>query len=652
MKNARIQRATAATPAARTSLLTALRVPTEAREESSYQPIEDHGVIGNLRTAALIAKDGSVDWFCFPRFDSPSVFASILDAKKGGYFRICPTSAEVSRKQLYWPDTNVLITRFLSADGVGEIIDYMPLIDPAANSSFEGLIRIVKVVRGVMRFRMECHPAFNYARDNHTTETVSGGVQFHSRHLHLGLASQVALRRVRKGVAAEFTLKEGESTSFSLRGLKAKRGEQPVALQAEECDRLFHQTIDFWRNWLSKCTYRGRWREMVNRSALVLKLLTYDPTGAIIAAPTCSLPESLGGPRNWDYRYAWIRDAAFTVYSLLRIGFRDEAMQFVTFLNARCHEMDPGGTLQVVYGIDGRHDLPEETLDLEGYKGSHPVRIGNAAVDQLQLDINGELLDSLYLFNKHGAPISYDLWVYLRRIANWVCDNWERKDHAIWEERGGARNFVYSKVMCWVAVDRALRLASKRSFPADWRRWMKTRDKIYETVMKRGWNQKRQAFVQAYDGSALDASCLRMPLVFFTGPNDPRMLQTIDAINKPPGEGGLVSDGLVFRYDLGKTRDGLRGAEGTFNLCSFWLVEALTRASRADPARLQDARLLFEQMLGYANHLGLYAEQLGHRGEALGNFPQALTHLALISAAYNLDQYLDGVQNTAGEEGL
>jgi len=533
----------------------------------------------------------------------------------------------------------VLITRFLSADGVGEIIDYMPI------AGFDGLIRTVKVVRGAMQFRMECHPAFNYARDSHTTEIVAGGVKFHSRHLHLGLGSQLPLGRMRKGVAAEFTLQEGESTSFSLQGLKSARDEQEIGLKNQECGQLFHQTIDYWRNWISKCTYRGRWREMVNRSALVLKLLTYEPTGAIIAAPTCSLPESLGGQRNWDYRYAWIRDAAFTVYSLLRIGFRDEAMQFVAFLDARCHEMDPHGSLQVVYGIDGRHELREEILDLDGYRGSRPVRIGNAAVDQLQLDINGELLDSLYLFNKHGAPISYDLWVYLRRIANWVCDNWEKKDHAIWEVRGVPRNFVYSKVMCWVAVDRALRLASKRSFPADWRRWMRTRDKIYETVMKRGWNAKRQAFVQAYDGSALDASCLRMPLVFFTGPNDPRMLQTIDAINKAPREGGLVSDGLVFRYDLDKTRDGVSGTEGTFNLCSFWLVEALTRASHADPTRLQDARLLFEQMLGYANHLGLYAEQLGHRGEALGNFPQALTHLALISAAYNLDQYLDGAQS-------
>ena len=608
-----------------------------------YEPIENHGVIGNLRTVALVAKSGTIDWFCFPRFDSPSVFGSILDEKKGGYFKICPAAEDVSSKQVYWPDTNVLVTRFLSPDGVGEIVDYMPIIDTKTEPAYYGLVRSVKVMRGSMQFRMECHPAFNYGRDDHTLEKIAGGVAFHSHCLHLALGSQVPLRRTKKGVAAEFTLDEGEGTSFQFHGVKPTSQRERAGFAQEECDRLFHDTIEYWRRWISKCTYHGRWREMVHRSALVLKLLTYEPTGAIVAAPTCSLPESLGGPRNWDYRYTWIRDAAFTVYSLMRIGFTEEAMQFASFLDARCHEMEPDGALQTVYGIDGRHELTEETLELEGYKGSRPVRIGNAAYQQLQLDIYGELLDSLYLFNKYGTPTSYDLWVYVRRLTNWVCDHWRDKDDAIWEVRGGPRQFVYSKVMCWVAVDRALRLASKRSFPADWRRWMQSRDQIYETVMKRGWNEKRGAFVQSYGGDAVDASCLLMPLVFFVAPTDPRMLRTLDAINKAPKDGGLVSDGLVFRYDVEKTPDGLKGTEGTFNLCTFWLVEALTRASQSNPGRLQDARLLFEQMLGYANHLGLYSEQIGHRGEALGNFPQALTHLALISAAFNLDRYLDGL---------
>jgi GH15 family glucan-1,4-alpha-glucosidase len=612
-----------------------------------YQPIEDYGVVGNLRTTALIGKNGSVDWFCYPHFDSPSVFGAILDEHKGGYFRIEPIAAEVTHKQVYWPDTNILVTRFLSNDGVGEIIDFMPVSHSRDTPPDRGLIRRVKVARGCMRFRVQCIPAFNYGRDNHTVEILPEGACFSSPDLALGLASTVPLKLLAgTGVAGEFQLDEGQTQSFELNGLASGVPGQ-MGISEDDSYERFRDTIHFWRAWISRCTYRGRWRETVHRSALVLKLLTFDPTGAIVAAPTCSLPESPGGSRNWDYRYTWIRDAAFTVYSLMRIGFTDEAAQFVAFLDARCHEMEPDGALQTVYGIDGRHVLPEETLDhWEGYRGSSPVRIGNAAYQQLQLDIYGELMDSLYLYNKYGTPISYDLWNYLRRLTDWVAKHWRDPDEAIWEVRGGPRDFVYSKMMCWVAIDRALRLASKRSFPADWNGWTSVRDEIYETVMKRGWKAERGAFVQRFDGDALDASNLLMPLVFFVSPTDPRMLRTMDAINRPPKDGGLVSDGLVFRYDVEKTPDGLRGTEGTFNLCTFWLVEALTRASSADPKRLRQARLLFEQMIGYANHLGLYAEQIGHQGQALGNFPQALTHLALISAAFNLDRYLDGLEKT------
>ena len=606
-----------------------------------YQPIEDYGVIGNMRTAALVGKNGSIDWFCAPRFDSPSVFAAILDDRKGGYFQIAPTAGDVTRRQVYWPDTNVLVTRFLSADGVGQIEDFMPIGCVRAASS--ELVRKVKTLRGTMRFRMECRPAFNYATDRHRTRILERSATFHSPSLVLGLASSIALEQYRNGVAAEFTLDEGKSAVFELYALESNSNPLRDGSPEGRSDELFHQTIQYWRAWIGKCSYRGRWREMVNRSALLLKLLTYEPTGAIVAAPTCSLPESLGGVRNWDYRYTWIRDAAFTVYALMRIGFTEEAAQFTSFLDARCHEMEPDGSLQVAYKIDGSHDLRETTLDhLKGYRGSAPVRVGNAAFQQVQLDIYGELMDSLYLYNKYGSPISYDLWVYLRRLTNWVCAHWRDEDDAIWEVRGGPRQFVFSKMMCWVALDRALRLANKRSFPADWGLWYKTRDAIYEDIMRRGFSTKRGAFVQRYGNDALDASTLLMPLVFFVSPTDSRMLKTIDAINRSPREGGLVSDGLIFRYDVAKTPDGLRGDEGTFNLCTFWLVEALTRASRKEPRRLQDARLLFEQMLGYANHLGLYAEQISHRGAALGNFPQALTHLALISAAFNLDRYLDG----------
>ncbi|MCK5495176.1 MAG: glycoside hydrolase family 15 protein, partial [Hyphomicrobiaceae bacterium] len=362
---------------------------------------------------------------------------------------------------------------------------------------------------------------------------------------------------------------------------------------------------------------------------------------AIVAAPTCSLPEGIGGTRNWDYRFTWIRDAAFTVYAFIRLGFTDEAAQFMHFLTELCKEPGPNGSLQIMYGIDGRKKLTEETLDhFDGYMGSKPVRIGNGAYDQLQLDIYGELLDAVYLYNKHGAPISYDLWTSLRTLTDWVCDNWQRPDEGIWEVRGGQQQFVYSKLMCWVAVDRSIRLADKRSFPAPRERWLKVRDEIYEDIMQKGWSESRQAFVQHYGSNLLDAANLMLPLTFFLSPADPRMLSTLDATLLPPEKGGLTANSLVYRYNLGEAADGLDGEEGTFNICTFWLVEALTRAGRHDRKRLEQARLMFERMLGFANHLGLYAEQTGHRGEALGNFPQAFTHLALISSAFNLDRAL------------
>ena len=606
----------------------------------AYRPIQDYGVIGNMRTVALVGRNGNIDWLCLPHFDSPSIFAALLDDQKGGSFRLYPTTSDVTCKQLYWPDTNVLITRFLSDEGVGEITDYMPVDCLRREDGYHGLIRRLKVMRGEVRFRMECFPAFNYARDPHTVDLVAGGASFKSGGTRIALSTGVLLEVSDSGVTAEFSLKEGESASFELHALSD--GDQFIGLTEQESERLFRETVDYWRNWLSKCTYKGRWREMVNRSALVLKLLTFAPTGAIVAAPTCSLPESVGGSRNWDYRYTWIRDAAFTIYAFMRIGFVEEASAFMNFLDERCHEMGEDGSLQVMYGIDGRHDLSEEELThLDGYRGSKPVRIGNGACSQLQLDIYGELMDSVYLFNKYGAPISYELWTYLRRLTNWVCDHWRECDEAIWEVRGGRRDFVYSKVMSWVAVDRAVRLAQKRSFPADWARWITVRDEIYEEIMAKGWSESRKAFVQYFGGDSLDASTLMMPLTFFVSPVDPRMLSTLEAIDRPTREGGLVSDGLVFRYDVDKTPDGLKGTEGTFNICTFWLVEALTRASATDPNKLHRARVLFEQMLGYANHLGLFAEQIGARGEALGNFPQAFTHLGLISAAFNLDRALN-----------
>lgn len=610
----------------------------------AYQPIEDYGIIGNMRTAALVGVNGSIDWLCVPYFDSPSIFAAILDDEKGGRFEISPHENGLLTKQLYWPETNVLVTRFLSPSGVGEIEDFMPVGEPPSSPRQHQLIRRVKVTRGSLAFRLRCHPAFDYARARHRTTMTAQGAVFETDALRIGLAAGVPLTPDERGVQAHFMLEEGQTAVFVLQPLAS--GEHcPRCPSRGDTEELFEQTVKYWHRWLSKCNYTGRWRETVYRSALTLKLMTFEPTGAIIASPTCSLPETLGGGRNWDYRYTWIRDAAFTLYALLRIGFTDEAHAFMQWLDARTGEAEADGSLQIVYGIDGRHDLAESTLDhLDGYRGSRPVRIGNGAYRQLQLDIYGELLDSLYLYNKYVMPIGYDAWARIRRRLNWLCDNWQRPDEGIWEVRGGRRHFVYSRMMCWVAMDRGLRLADKRSFPAEWERWQLVRDQIYEDVMTNGWSPKRQAFVQHYDTDSLDASNLLMPLVFFMSPNDPRMLRTLDAINRSPKDGGLVSDGLVYRYDSETGEDGLHGKEGTFTMCSFWLVEALTRAGRVDRAKLREARSMFERMLGYANHVGLYGEEIGGSGEALGNFPQAFTHLALISAAFNLDRALDGLR--------
>jgi GH15 family glucan-1,4-alpha-glucosidase len=613
------------------------------RTKTAYRPIEDYGLIGDMHTVALVGKDGSIDWCCLPRFDAPSVFACILDAETGGYFQVALRGEEVTTKQFYWPETNVLVTRFLSEDGVGEVRDFMPVAGRASDADRRQIIRMVRAVRGTVTFRVECHPVFDYARADHEMDFTGRGVCFRGEEQALSLSTEIEMERAGDGVVADVTLREGESTTLLLHDIDPDEGCAPP-LSPAAAERAFRDTVQYWRDWLSQCTYTGRWREEVYRSALVLKLLTYEPTGAIVAAPTCGLPEDIGGVRNWDYRYTWIRDAAFTLYAFLRIGFTEEAQNFIDFLAGLVGQTTAGeGPLQIMYGIDGETELTEKTLDhLDGYRGAAPVRIGNGAYDQLQLDIYGELIDAVYLHDKYGVPVSYETWDSVRTFVDWVCDHWQRADEGVWEVRGGRQQFVYSKLMCWVAVDRGLRLARKRSLPADEERWRRCRDEIYEAIMEDGWNEERQAFTQQLEGNILDASTLMMPLVLFISPGDERLLKTLDATLESPDQGGLVSNGLVYRYNVEESADGLEGDEGTFNICTFWLVEALTRASRAEPERLEDARLIFEQMLGYANHLGLYAEETGTHGEALGNFPQAFTHLALISAAYNLDRTLDG----------
>jgi GH15 family glucan-1,4-alpha-glucosidase len=597
--------------------------------QTEYLPIAEHGVIGDLRTVALVGTDGTIDWYCCPRFDSPSVFGAILDRRKGGRYRIAPTLGIGTVKQLYLPDTNVLITRFLTPSGVGEVEDFMPVATLGSNR--QRLVRRVLCVRGEMRFRIEVEPRFDYGREEHETLPHEHGVVFRSPSLTLCLGSSVPLPTTNGGVDAEFVLEPGASATFVLETVTGDAVPQPV--DEDETRGDFEATVEYWRRWVSRSRYRGRWRETVHRSALVLKLLTYQPTGAMVAAPTTSLPEQIGGGRNWDYRYTWIRDTAFSLYALLRLGFTDEAAGFMDWLTDRFRERvgSESGPLQIMYGIDGRSELTEEVLDhLEGYRASKPVRIGNGAADQLQLDIYGELIDSVYLYNKHGTPISHAAWSDLARIVEWVCENWDQADEGIWETRGGRQHFTYSRLMSWVAVERAIRIARQRGLPADIVRWASTRDAIYHQVMAKGFHPKRGAFVQHYDTEVLDASILLMPLTKFVAPTDPLWLSTLDAITEE-----LVSDSLVYRYNVEAAPDGLAGDEGTFSICSFWYVEALARAGHLD-----EARLAFEKMLTYANHVGLYSEEIGATGELLGNFPQAFTHLALISAAVNLDREL------------
>jgi len=407
---------------------------------------------------------------------------------------------------------------------------------------------------------------------------------------------------------------------------------------------LYKQTLAYWQKWISQSCYKGRWRENVHRSALTLKLLTYEPTGAVVASPTFGLPEEIGGPRNWDYRYTWIRDSAFTVYALMRLGMVQETERYMRYMEERCKDLNPDGSLNIMYSIDGEKELTEiELTHLDGYRSSKPVRIGNGAYDHLQLDIYGELLDAVYLFNKYGSPLSYDMWQSIRKLVNYVCDNWDQEDMSIWEVRGKKQNFTYSKIMCWVAVDRGIRLSEKRVLPCpDRDRWMRIRDTIYDEIMTKAWNPERKFFAQSYEAlDALDSSVLIMPLVFFISPNDPRFISTVEQILLPPEKGGLMANNLAYRYNYETTDDGLGGGvEGSFSMCTLWLVEALTRAGKYDKKLLKKAEFIFEQMISYGNHLGLYSEEIASSGELLGNFPQAFTHLAFISAAFNLDRVL------------
>jgi GH15 family glucan-1,4-alpha-glucosidase len=602
-----------------------------------YPDISDHGLIGDLQTAALVTTDGAVDWFCVPRFDSPSVFASLLDADRGGSCQICPDRPDYVSKQLYLPDSPVLVTRFMTPDGVGEVHDFMPVTDGQATDRHR-LVRKIKMVRGEMRFRIRIDPRFNYGRTPHKLDYSENGAVFHTDDMELsihGIApAGTTLRDLdlpieHDGGAVHWTrtLRAGQIGGMMLESM----GGLPQRLiPTEEAQALADETARFWRNWLHRSSYRGRWRELVARSAMTLKLMTYAPTGAPVAAVTAGLPEQVGGERNWDYRYTWIRDASFSIYALLGLGYLEEAGKFGQWLRDRAAERagDGSGPLQIMYRVDGTSDLTEETLGhFEGWRGSRPVRIGNGAADQLQLDIYGECMDAMNLADARTAQMSHQGWKAIAKMTDWLCDHWDQPDEGIWETRGGRKNFTYGRFQSWVALDRAIRIAARRGKPGNLVKWTAARDKVYDQIMEHGWNPKVGAFTQHYDTDVLDSSLLMMPLMGFIAPRDPMWLSTLEAMDRE-----LVSDSLVYRYNPDASPDGLAGDEGTFSLCTFWYVDALARAGRLD-----DARLTFEKMQTYTNHLGLFSEEISSTGEQLGNFPQAFTHLSLINAAINLD---------------
>jgi GH15 family glucan-1,4-alpha-glucosidase len=600
-----------------------------------YPLIAEHGLIGDLQTAALVTTDGSVDWMCLPRFDSPSLFGSLLDKDSGGEFRISPATGDYTSKQLYIPDTAVLITRFLTEDGVGEITDFMvPLPGRPATRNHQ-LVRMVRCVRGAMDFDVVLKPRPGYGLTTFETELTESGVVFDDGDLPITMhvvrePGDERLIRPTSTADGDITLTLSLQAN-QVRGIVLESAAEgpPREIRQAEFQQMFDDTVAFWRGWLAESTYTGRWREAVRRSAVALKLMTYAPTGALVAAPTAGLPEQLGGERNWDYRYTWVRDASFSVYALLGLGFTEEAAEFCTWLGDRFRGASASGRpLDIMYRVDGSSDLVEEELKhWDGYRGSRPVRIGNGAATQVQMDIFGEAMDSIYFASTHGLDVGHRNWLAIKDMVDWLADNWDQPGEGIWESRGGKQDFTYGRVMSWVAFDRAIRMAANHGRPSSLERWSKARDAIYTQVMEKGWSEERGAFIQRYGSDVLDSSNLRMATVGFIAPTDPMWTSTLDAMERE-----LVTDSLVYRYDPAASPDGLAGDEGTFSLCTFNYVDALARAGRLD-----EARLTFEKMLTYANHLGLYSEEIALTGEQLGNFPQAFTHLALIDAAITLD---------------
>ncbi len=587
----------------------------------AYRPIGDYGVIGDMHSAALVSRDGSIDWLCFPRFDAPSVFAAILDDKRGGCFAIRPAGEHLF-SQTYLPDTNVLLTFFQTDAGRATVTDFMPMAADITVSEHE-VIRIVRCESG--RVVLDClfQPRLDYGRGPTRLTPASRGVVARNGAACLGLASPVLFDISDDAARATLALGPGESAAFVLRWGE----EEPRPLADYDIYGELGNTEAYWRTVANDWHYRGRWAGAVKRSGLALHQLLYAPTGAICAAVTTSLPEGVNSHRNWDYRYCWLRDAALTLDVFHRLGHTADTSLFMGWLGQFFRGI--GDTVQTLYGIGHETEIQEYILDhFEGYKGSGPVRIGNAAAQQLQLDIYGEVVLSFASFYRAGGHIGDALWALTESLVEAAVSNWRLPDHSIWEVRGERRHFVYSKLMCWVALDRGIRLAKALGKPVDLERWQQAKRTIHQDVLARGWNERVGSFVQSYGSDVLDASLLFMPMVGFLPAKDPRMESTILRIQQE-----LSVNGLLRRYLPQQADNGLGTDEGTFTMCTFWLIGCLVQLGR-----LAEAQGLFERVISLSNHVGLFSEMVDPQsGEFLGNYPQAFTHIALIHTARNLD---------------
>lgn len=626
----------------------------------TYQPIDSYGVIGDCHSTVLISPDGSVDWGCLPDFDSPAIFCRLLDAERGGYFQIAPSSGTIPGSQRYLRGSNVLQTRFASTSGEIVLTDFMPVETLSAwpyrslnnntwtreDGSCHCLVRIVECTHGEMpvTITLKATPGYAAAPAEITIVPGKGAYLSGEQNVALSIVGSSLLpsftldttddpEEPHHSIVAHVTLREGERLLFAI-GMGRSAGAAQRLVEEELPQRNFDvelaHTLHCWRDWIAQCSYTGPYTEWVQRSALVLKMMTYAPTGAIVAAPTTSLPEDLGGMRNWDYRYTWLRDATFTLYALNVLGFTDEARAFTYWLRNLSYAN--GEDLQIMYGIRGERELPElELYHLSGYCDSQPVRVGNGAAKQRQMDVFGEVLDCIHLyrrqggFERYGEKLEGPLWDMMSTLVEHVCAHWQEPDCGIWEIRGEISHFVYSKVMCWVALDRGIRAAEQMGLDADLPRWRMTRDHIRADILSHGYDTTLGAFTQSYNSKTLDAANLLLPLVGFIAPDDPRMRSTVDRIMERLTD----EHGFVYRY---LSEDGLSGAEGTFAICTFWLVDNL-----AMQGRVVEARCLFERLLEYAGRLGLFSEEIDSENKtALGNYPQAYTHIALINSAYNL----------------